>query len=45
MFGEDKDDDKNEDLNVDNKGTADNDNDTADEDMRNFLSMVGSLKE
>lgn len=45
MFGEDDDGDKNEDLNIDNKGTADNDNETADEDMRNFLSMVGSLKE
>ena len=45
MFCEDEDGDKNGDHEVDDKSTAEHDNETNDEDMRTFLSMVGSLKE
>ena len=40
MFGED-----NEDKKVEGNDTEDNNDETADKDMRSFLSMVGSLKE
>ena len=45
MFCEDEEEDKNGDHEVDDKSTAEHDNETNDEDMRTFLSMVGSLKE
>ena len=45
MFGEDTDGEKDDTPGADNNNTEDTNTKNADEDMRSFLLMVGSLKE